>query len=597
MADSDGDTGSAGTPPGLSGIRERWPAIAVVELISGVLSVMGGTSFLFAVVFLISGILMGRLDSISTLPANDAQRVLYDVYAINRLLVYSGILFLLGAGIRMRRGRNTGLALAGLALATYFAVPAVVRAALSSSSSIVQDAAEQIIKNFMAVGIVAGVVALPFLAIGLCRASAFLRRLNRRVIERAGLDRFRSGLLSTIHDYSVEVVACVAEDLVPYWMAWAARIRRVRLTVRLAATAIRRCGPYADWLAALCIVLGAPVFLFSAVYLIWVLLNQRLDLAQSLSPQDMERVLGTFHLVCQSMQIGGVALVVGTAIRLYDNRRIGYGLLGFGMVLYWGLPLAVYTILHTASPGTAGGGSDVAWQLRNVGLVSMTVSLPFVLVSFWRKVSGADDDMESARDVRSSIEASDRPARGLIRYQCWDLDYCRLSLRRYCRAYAQRTSCWHMKNGCQCDDDTLLRVMNKRNPTAAQLPTGRRPALTGARFDGLTDAQRRVRCRQCCIYDMHAKQKFRIAGRFVFPLVILLEWFFYDPIKAGVDRAMTSVTRLASDMTFTLWSTNQDSGSQFISNATDIVILVCIGLVIATILLRALEYLFLDLKL
>ena len=106
--------------------------------------------------------------------------------------------------------------------------------------------------------------------------------------------------------------------------------------------------------------------------------------------------------------------------------------------------------------------------------------------------------------------------------------------------------------------------------------------------------QKRERCRQCFLYAEHQKQKYRILSPLVFPAAIGIMYAFYKPITMFLDKALAFTDRFASKVSFLPKATNMPPNPWANLDATAVVVqwimLICLGLVLVTYMLRLLEY-------
>ena len=351
-----------------------------------------------------------------------------------------------------------------------------------------------------------------------------------------------------------------------------------------------------DRLTVLGLQVGGGAFVLVSVYLLWGIISGTLTNLSSLAAEDLQRVLKNVQFACKVLTASGVVLVFSGAIRYYLDEITGYLLLISGAVLHWGIPMAVGSSLQQVSFEAASLPAYVTAQYSLVGVVALVAAVPFIIADFWFKLRGVQ-----RRTARGAIIVSKEEELPRSRFHifCWQMPYCRDYLRKFCRAYEQRKSCWRIKSGCYCDEDMILRVM-KRSSTSKVPGFDQRYTEVAGKTKDLTPAQKRQRCRQCFLYQEHQKQKYRMLSPLAFPAGVAIMWVYLKPVKLLLHEALEFTDRFAGQISFGTGAqqavTSQWANAPATSNTIEWLFLVCIGLILVTYLLRALEYFVFDLQ-
>lgn len=354
-----------------------------------------------------------------------------------------------------------------------------------------------------------------------------------------------------------------------------------------------------DVVATIGLQISTVVFACSAVYLLWAIFEGNIASVMTMPTKDADRIV--LHLVwaCKALTVSGITLCICAGVKYRADNIAGYALLLWGILLCWGLPIIVNNTIRSADISRNWVQGALTFVIINafksVGIASMVVSGPFILVDFWYRLVGVRRDYPQART------ASTEPGRNaLIKYFCWQMPYCREHMRGYCQAFKSKKPCWRLKSGCYCDEDLLLRSMQKSGPAKVELLKDSFAQIAKSPTSTLTPAQKRARCRQCFIYGEHQKQKYRLISPLVFPAVAGALWVYYTPIMDALSKMLADIDKFAQTVSFVQVGQgslgNQVGSSAISSDVANWILLGCLGLVIASYLLRGLEYLIFDLQ-
>jgi len=134
--------------------------------------------------------------------------------------------------------------------------------------------------------------------------------------------------------------------------------------------------------------------------------------------------------------------------------------------------------------------------------------------------------------------------------RCWELHFCRESLRRHCPRFLEGASCWKKRSGCYCDQDLATRLLSgigsqARLQVEEEMRVIRSPAWE------YEEARRRKRqqakktsCGNCPLYLEHQKYKYRTLSWLSYPIAAAIIGLSADHIRAGyewVDLRLGSV--------------------------------------------------------
>ncbi len=336
---------------------------------------------------------------------------------------------------------------------------------------------------------------------------------------------------------------------------------------------------------------GAAAFVIGLVYVGWGLFTGRLDDALRLPPPERFKVTQNVLFACKIMAWGGIASLIGAAARFYYEETIGYIYMIVGAALYWGVAALAGPTISQMHLEVGKIAVLALRQLQQIGMVALALAVPFIIADFWARLRGARRfEISRPADAAGGAQCSKSNAYLF----CWQMPYCRDYLRQVCAAYEQKKPCWRIKTGCYCDENMILKVL-QRSKTSKLPGFDQKYSKPGIGLgQNLTAAQKRARCRQCFLYAEHQKRKYRILSPLVFPVVIGLMWYYIQPLKALLGRVLAFTDQFAGSVTFgprpDQVTHNPWLDLQATSGIVEWLFVICVGLIVLSYVLRALEY-------
>jgi hypothetical protein len=102
--------------------------------------------------------------------------------------------------------------------------------------------------------------------------------------------------------------------------------------------------------------------------------------------------------------------------------------------------------------------------------------------------------------------------------RCWELHFCRTSLRANCPRFLESATCWRKRSGCYCDQGLATQLLtgvgaNARAKVAEELEVAQRRA----RVRSQRQQKQQARCGECPLYLEHQKYKYRVLSWFAYP--------------------------------------------------------------------------------
>ncbi|MHB0913055.1 MAG: hypothetical protein ACYC2Y_06380 [Armatimonadota bacterium] len=350
-----------------------------------------------------------------------------------------------------------------------------------------------------------------------------------------------------------------------------------------------------DTLTTLGLQFGGLAFALVSAYLIYGIFSGYISSQLPTLPADRDRVVANIVLACKLARIAGMVTIASVVIRYFQEEMAGYMLLIVGALFYWGAPIAIGSSVAGESAQMVMLPVYVAGQYMGIGLVALVASVPVIAFDVWTRLVWSRRPSKGTRAVLPKTESTGSK----LRLKCWQTPYCREYLRKHCKAHQKHASCWQIKSGCYCDEDLILQTMRQGGTPRATGMDQKYSAVAGS-SRRLSGAQKRERCRQCFLYGEHQKQKYRLISPLVFPIVALVVWTQKGLLQAFLGTALTTIDKLAAQVSFL--PNHKDAvmdniaNSQAASGTVEWVFIVCIGLIMVTYMLRALEYLIFEMQ-
>lgn len=294
-------------------------------------------------------------------------------------------------------------------------------------------------------------------------------------------------------------------------------------------------------------------FLLSLVLLLFLLAGMysgawSKDALHHLAPADVTRQMANIALVFQILQVTSFVSVVCLLIIALRDEKLGYVLLGIGVLFYAGLPsltLFVYN-WRLLKPSHA-----VNLLMSDFQLLSWVFFVPGIawtgadLLRRFRAMSEAQAIQRVNMKYGAAVPKQ-KAVKQMFLGSCWQLPYCREHVREKCPVYLKkRGPCWWHKEGCMCEERIILQavITDDWKQKAARADAAFNFGQTRA---GLSAAEKRDRCRKCVIYNEHQRQKYKAlvtATLVLLPVGVYLEWPFLGAVSGHLMNVMEVVMK------------------------------------------------------
>lgn len=358
------------------------------------------------------------------------------------------------------------------------------------------------------------------------------------------------------------------------------------------------------------LILAGVAVVLSLVFLLYVVLTGQLAVPL-IAGSALEVIQRNLVIGLRVFMVALWVVVLGALVRYHQVESIGYlvGLGGLGCYLL--MPMLVKSQMP---PTAAASLQEVAQRLTSS---FQTSGGALLVVAFLRVVGGrvvalayGPQGAMTARIAGSTAiaEIAEERARGrpsLMR-KCWELHYCRGSLRMTCPRFVEGVSCWKRRSGCYCDQELQTRLLSQmaakaRVQVAEEMEAATSRAQTSQRVLAQRRKQKALResgaaCKECPLYLDHQKFKYRVLSWLSYPAAAILIAVFSSSIRYGYHWVETKLGSMVAG----LQVLPQGADTQFQKIpmlSAENAVLVMLGVLAAAVILQVTELAIFRLKL
>jgi len=264
----------------------------------------------------------------------------------------------------------------------------------------------------------------------------------------------------------------------------------------------------------------------SLAYLLFVILSGGLAalLIAGTALEQVKQNLGLAKSVCLwSLWI----LVLAAMIRHYKTESMALVAMLAGAGCWAILPIIINSRMESASAKElselgqqligafqASGGAMVV-----LGLMRFGVGRVILLASPTHGAAAFSLFTPEAGAIAAE-RALERPS--LMR-KCYELHFCRTSLRSNCPRFLDGVSCWRKKSGCYCDQGLATRLLTGISANArAAMTEELQAAQRRSRIQSKRQQKPKASCGECPVYLEHQKHKYRVVSWLAYPAAAAL---------------------------------------------------------------------------
>lgn len=338
--------------------------------------------------------------------------------------------------------------------------------------------------------------------------------------------------------------------------------------------------------------LSIPCAAIAVAYLLYIVFGPRLPLMAGMGKLDRAYLEHTVAMAETLLRVASLVLVISLALRYMYEALIGQILTIAGGVLYFFGP-AIFDHLTVGVFASNQLYIGIVGEFTRVGLTALVPGAILLSRDMGaRLVAGVKSGKSLARLWGDEDARITRHRRRKIYEHCWDMPFCREFVRDVCPAWRKGKSCWRLKCGCYCDEQTIIKAMTSE---AVDNQYARRfmQTLTQEQQNrpSVSAMQKRSRCRRCVVYSEHQRQKYRVLSPLTFPAVTIIFWVFYDHLVRLLGIVYTSTDRFVSFVT--MHPQQVIGGEQYV---VTVLAIAWLWIVIISYVLLGLEYLIFNLQ-
>ena len=352
--------------------------------------------------------------------------------------------------------------------------------------------------------------------------------------------------------------------------------------------------------------------LLSLTYLMFILMSGGLA-APIIAGTALEGVKRNVGFASQVFLWGLWLCLLAASIRHCRAEATGLMLLVAGVVCWLLLPIVIRSRVPASSAQdlydlsasmiasfqTSGGIMMVFGFLRAVvGRV--------ILVSYAPRTGAITRHAGFASAMANMSEEPIGGKPSLMR-KCWELHFCRGSLRVHCPRYHEQRSCWKARSGCYCDQGLATRLLDTVGSRAKvqvaeemQTVQSRAQQMQAKRPAPLKKAASRIRrnrppCGECPIYLDHQKFKYRVLSWLAYPAAAAIIGMLITPLRDGYQYLDQYLGNLLAGSVAAVPYAQPLQEAQWLSAENAVIILA--GVLVAATLLQMTETVIFRLKL
>jgi hypothetical protein len=305
------------------------------------------------------------------------------------------------------------------------------------------------------------------------------------------------------------------------------------------------------WLEALehVVLLASVVLILSLVYLLFVLLSGGLA-APMIGGSQFEAMQRNVDIARRIFLYSLWIVVIAAMVRHYRVESVGYLTVLVGASCWVVLPLVVKSRVPESSASELlelGQSLIQSSQLTGgalviLGFVRVLVGRVILLSS----VPAGGAGTSRAAQVQAE-EAKEATGRHSLMRNCWELQFCRPSLRVSCPRYRERKSCWTKRSGCYCDQGLATRLLSSMG-SKARVQAAEEMEAVQARTHREGQGAGRPRqqrakspCGQCPLYLEHQQHKYRVLAWLTYPAAAVVVGLTASKIRLAYEWVETTL--------------------------------------------------------
>lgn len=355
------------------------------------------------------------------------------------------------------------------------------------------------------------------------------------------------------------------------------------------------------------IVLAGVGAVTSLAYVLFALLTEALIPGPYQPPEAVARVRDNLLFSVPVLVYCVWAAALLSMGRFYTREDATYATFAVGLGMYLGLPqLVAANLLGPGTAGLSGLAAALVHTFQTNGLA--LAALAALRFAVGRTVRMATITGGKTLHLGHIEPDSGRPS---VMRKCWELSFCRASLRAMCPRYVSKSTCWKQNSGCYCDQGLATRLLSAvgaqargDDDTTHHLHTRQAAATRRARESAaylaaggsLGRSRNRAPCSLCPIYLDHQRYKYRALSWVALPMTVVMVGFllpyfryFYDLVVRKAEALLPHAAILPGDQLAGIAASSSYTGEW--------AVLICLSVLLLSFILQLVEVAIFRLKL
>ncbi len=294
------------------------------------------------------------------------------------------------------------------------------------------------------------------------------------------------------------------------------------------------------------LILAGVTLVLCLGFLFYVLLSGQLavPIIQGTAVDILERNL----VIWRKVFLTALWVLVGVGlVRHYRVDSVAWLVALGGVACWWLLPMMITSKAVGGAPRLMETAQSLIASLQASGGALIVIGVLRVVIGRVIAIAYTPKGGFGARTpdsaALSEIAEKRAKARPSLMRKCWELHFCRGSLRVTCPRFLEGISCWKKKSGCYCDHDLASQLLStiaaKHRVQVAQELDAAQSRAEAYHKALAAKRQREARkkagnpCRECPLYLEHQKYKYRTLAWGMYPLAALIVAFMLPTLRKG----------------------------------------------------------------
>jgi len=349
------------------------------------------------------------------------------------------------------------------------------------------------------------------------------------------------------------------------------------------------------------VLVAAVGVILSLVYLMFIVLSGGLA-APIVRGTALDEVSRNVNLAKTAFLWSLWIVVMAAMVRHYRTESTGWVTMLVGIGCWALLPMVVRSRTEsTTAQELMQLGQSLITSFQTAG--GALIVIGFLRVALGRVIVLASPTQAAMRfssysPEAAAIEAERAMERPSLMRQCWELHFCRSSLRSGCPRFVERVSCWKKNSGCYCDQGLATRLLsgvgaNARAKVAEELEVAQRRAQTQRK----KKKREKAPCGECPLYLEHQKHKYRVLSWLSYPAAAGIIGFSVGSIQNGYRWVELELGSLLSNLQILPRALSDQPLEQVAWLSAENASVVLIGVLLVGIILQVTEVAIFRLKL